>query len=298
MNVFAPKGVGQSDAYGASIKLTSPFGPFTMQSSGDIEEHLADLMDSPGGELLLEIRTHVVKRMPVMAVAFFVGLIIGYPLAAIGVEWLVSDASLAPDNTHIAVLSPVEFIAIKVRFAAALGILMVATMLVGDAASGVIRSSALRARLSEVDVKIPRPGRQLMLVMLSMPLLAAAGLYYAYGLLLPLLLEYLANDAASVGLLTEWRLSAYIGFIINMALACIIGFQTPLLTLLALRSGAVERSVLTNFRRHIWFASCIFGALLSPPDPLSLFLVAMPVILLFEAAMLCDKILPAANTAS
>ena len=75
-----------------------------MQSSGDIEKHLTDLMDSPGGKLLLEIRTHVVKRMPVMAVGFFVGLIIGYPLAAIGVEWLVSDASLAPDNTHIAVL--------------------------------------------------------------------------------------------------------------------------------------------------------------------------------------------------
>ena len=43
-----------------------------------------------------------------------------------------------------------------------------------------------------------------------MPLLAAAGLYYAYGLLLPLLLEYLANDAASVGLLTEWAHGAAI----------------------------------------------------------------------------------------
>ena len=30
----------------------------------------------------------------------------------------------------------------------------------------------------------------------------------------------------------------------------------------------------------------------------AIFLVAMPVILLFEAAMLCDKILPAVNTAS
>ena len=263
-----------------------------MQASGDIEEHLADLMDSPGGKLLMDIRTHIAKRIPVMAVAFFVGLIIGYPLAAIGVEWLVSDAALAPENTEIVVLSPVEFIAIKVRFAAAVGILMVVTLLIGDAALGAFRSTALRARLSEVDVKIPKPGRQLLLVMLSMPLLVVAGLYYAYGLLLPLLLEYLANDAASVGLLTEWRLSSYIGFIINMALASMIGFQTPLLTLLAIRSGAVERSVLTKLRRHIWFGSCVFGALLSPPDPLSLFLVAMPVIVLFEVALLLDRLFP------
>ncbi|MDP6640555.1 MAG: twin-arginine translocase subunit TatC [Candidatus Poseidoniaceae archaeon] len=263
-----------------------------MQSSQGVEEQFADLMDSPGGKLLLDVRNHIIKRMPMLAGAFFVGLVIGYPAASVGVEWLVSDATLAPDDTEIAVLSPVEFIAIKIRFSAAIGILAVAALLIGDAALGAARSSVLQARLAEADIRIPKPERQLVLTMLSVPLLAAAGLYYAYELLLPLLLEYLAQDAASVGLKTEWRLSSYIGFIINMSVASMLGFQTPLLTLLVLRSGAVDRSAITGLRRHIWFASCVFGALLSPPDPLSLFLVALPVITLFELALIVDAILP------
>ena len=70
-------------------------------------------MDSPGGKLLLDVRNHIIKRMPILAGAFIIGLVIGYPAASVGVEWLVSDATLAPDDTEIPVLSPVEFIAIK-----------------------------------------------------------------------------------------------------------------------------------------------------------------------------------------
>ena len=243
----------------------------------------------------MDIRKHIVKRMPVLAIAFFAGLVIGYPLASIGVEWLVSDADITPDDTSIVVLSPVEFIAIKIRFAASLGILMVATVLIGDASMGVARSTALRARLVEADIKVPRPGLHLIISMSMVPILALAGLIYAYELLLPLLLDYLSKDASSVGLDTDWRLSSYIGFIINMSLASIIGFQTPLLTFLAIRSGAVQRTILAKLRRHIWFSACIFGALLSPPDPLSLFLVAMPVIVLFEVALILDRVVSSSD---
>lgn len=276
----------------ALFKRDLPLGRCNMQPPTEFEDHLGNLMDSPGGKLIAEIREHILKRIPFLAIAFFSGLIVGYPLASIGVEWLVSDANLTPTGTSIVVLSPVEFIAIKIRFAAALGVLLVATVLIGDVSFGAARSTALRARLVEADVKVPKPGLQLMMSMLAVPILAAAGLYYAYELLLPLLLEYLSKDAAAAGLETDWRLSSYIGFIINMSLASMIGFQTPLLTFLTVRSGTVDRASLAKLRRHIWFASCVFGALLSPPDPLSLFLVALPVILLFEVALILDRIVP------
>ena len=40
----------------------------------------------------------------------------------------------------------------------------------------------------------------------------------------------------------------------------------------------------------IWFGAFVLGAFMSPPDPLSLFLVALPVIFLFEAAMMWDRL--------
>lgn len=105
-----------------------------------------------------------------------------------------------------------------------------------------------------------------------------------------MLLEYLTTDAQTAGLSTEWRLSSYTGFIANLAIASAIGFQAPLVTLLILRMEVVRRATVRSYRRHIWFGAFLLGAFLSPPDPLSLFLVAMPVILLFEAALILDAL--------
>ena len=141
---------------------------------------------------------------------------------------------------------------------------------------------------SGLTSKTPKPGRFAVLTLLFAIILAISGLLYSWNLLTPMLLDYLASDAQAAGLSTEWRLSSFIGFIVNLCLVCIIGFQAPLITLLTLKSGAVDRATLLSYRKHIWFATFVLGAAFSPPDPLSLFLVAIPIILLFEAAIIWD----------
>ncbi|RJU96901.1 MAG: hypothetical protein DWC04_06745, partial [Candidatus Poseidoniales archaeon] len=136
----------------------------------------------------------------------------------------------------------------------------------------------------------PRPSATLVITILSSVVLACLGVIYAWHLLTPMLLEYLTNDAQSAGLSTEWRLSGYVGFIANLAVASAIGFQAPVATLLVLRLQIASRRDVRMVRRHIWFSAFVLGAFLSPPDPLSLFLVAMPVILLFEAALIIDAV--------
>ena len=74
-------------------------------------------------------------------------------------------------------------------------------------------------------------------------------------------------------------------------IACVIGFQAPLATILLLRSGAVGRETLTAYRKHIWFATFVLGAAFSPPDPLSLFLVSVPIIALFEIALILETLM-------
>ena len=111
-----------------------------------------------------------------------------------------------------------------------------------------------------------------------------------------MILQYLTDDAQSAGLTTEWRLSGYVGFIVNLALACVVGFQAPVVTILCLRYGLTSPSQIRQYRKHIWFAAFVLGAFLSPPDPVSLFLVAMPVVVLFEIALILDKLLNFSNT--
>ena len=102
-----------------------------------------------------------------------------------------------------------------------------------------------------------------MLAILGALILMVLGMAYAWYGLIPLLLEYLTTDAQQAGLSTEWRLSGYAGFIVNLLAASAIGFQAPLLTLMILRSGMFTRQQLAASRRGIWFAAFVMGAFLS-----------------------------------
>ena len=230
-------------------------------------------------ELLDKIKVHIRSRMKLIVVLFLLGLSLGIPIAHRIVDWLL-NAGLLPDDVNIIVLTPVEFIMLQVKVGAWLGAGLVVLALIIDG-----------AWKSGLASKTPRPGRMVLLAIISTTVLMIAGLLYSWYLLTPMLLKYLATDAQAAGLSTEWRLTSFIGFIVSLCLACAIGFQAPLITLLSLQSGAIDRVTLLTYRRHIWFTTFVLGAAFSPPDPLSLFLVAIPIILLFEAAIIWDGIM-------
>jgi sec-independent protein translocase protein TatC len=236
--------------------------------------------------LFKQISNHIRSRMKLIVALFILGIAIGIPISHSVVDWLLG-VGLIPDDVNIIILTPVEFIMLQVRVGAWLG--------AGLAILALIIDGAWHSGLAK---KSPKPALTVIVSVIVAIALAAIGLIYSWYLLTPMLLDYLANDAQAAGLSTEWRLSSFIGFIISLCLACAIGFQAPLITLLSLQSGAVDRDTLLAYRRHIWFATFVLGAAFSPPDPLSLFLVSIPIILLFEAAMLWDYITGESKNAS
>ena len=237
-----------------------------------------NLIDPEIKKLFNQISLHIRSRMKLIVFFFLFGLVLGIPVAHRVVEWLL-NVGLLPEDVNIIILTPVEFIMLQVKVGAWLG--------AGFAILALIIDAAWQSGLAK---KTPRPARTVVVTTIFAIFLTTAGLVYSWYLLTPMLLEYLATDAQAAGLSTEWRLSSFIGFIVSLCLACAIGFQAPLITLLSLQSGAIDRPTLLEFRRHIWFTTFVLGAAFSPPDPLSLFLVAIPIILLFEAAMLWDKV--------
>ena len=229
--------------------------------------------------LFKQISNHIRSRMKLIVALFIIGIAIGIPISHRVVDWLL-EVGLVPENVNIIILTPVEFIMLQVRVGAWLG--------AGLAVLALIVDGAWKSGLAK---KSPRPAFSVIVAVVFAIILATAGLIYSWYLLTPMLLDYLAADAQSAGLSTEWRLSSFIGFIISLCLACVIGFQAPLITMLSLQSGAVDRATLLAYRRHIWFTTFVLGAAFSPPDPLSLFLVSLPIILLFEAALIWDNLM-------
>jgi sec-independent protein translocase protein TatC len=231
--------------------------------------------------LLTKVREHLRVRLGVISVAFITGLVIGIPASAEMIRWLLTDANLLPSGVNVITLTPVEFIMLQVKVGAWLGCLLAIFVI---AVEGAWRS--------QLSAKIPHPGRAAIITGCSIIALAAGGSWYAFDLLTPMLLDYLSADAQAVGLNTEWRLNGYVGFILNLSVACAIGFQAPVATFLAIESGAFTRQQFSEYRRHIWFTTFVIGAALSPPDPLSLFLVSLPIIVLFELSLFLDLFRP------
>ena len=229
--------------------------------------------------LFKQISNHIRSRMKLIVALFIIGIAIGIPISHRVVDWLL-EVGLVPKGVNIIILTPVEFIMLQVRVGAWLG--------AGLAVLALIVDGAWKSGLAK---KSPRPAFSVIVAVVFAIILATAGLIYSWYLLTPMLLDYLATDAQSAGLSTEWRLSSFIGFIISLCLACVIGFQAPLITMLSLQSRAVDRATLLAYRRHIWFTTFVLGAAFSPPDPLSLFLVSLPIILLFEAALIWDNLM-------
>ncbi|MCL4221426.1 MAG: twin-arginine translocase subunit TatC [Phycisphaerales bacterium] len=106
-----------------------------------------------------------------------------------------------------------------------------------------------------------------------------------------------AELSSTAGVLQQYRISEYVKMLLNFALAFGVAFQMPIVVLLLGWAGIVDRQTLARYRRHVIAACAILGALLTPADPLSMMLMAIPLYLLFELGMVLLVVLPADRVA-
>ena len=109
-----------------------------------------------------------------------------------------------------------------------------------------------------------------------------AGLFFCYFLTMPLTILMMWRINASFGLQNVWTLSYYLSFITGFMLANGIIFELPLILFILVKLNIISIALLRKGRRHAILIMFIIGAILTPPDPFTIFLVALPMILLYE----------------
>ena len=244
-------------------------------------EGLLGLFDSEGARVLI---SHLDKRRKLYLGVFAIGFVAGYPIAEMVIEWLLNSDGYIPTGVEVIILQPLEVILLQLRIAAQIAFgLTVATIILDLAWTGSRSFPGAASRLSSSS-----EGTRVLSTMLMVAALGAMGLAYAHNVLIPFLLEYLAEDSAESGLQSTWQLQSWVGFITGLYFSSILGFQVPILAVLLIRSGLIERSSIVENRGSIWFAALFLGALISPPDPISLFLVGGPMLVLLEVALMYE----------
>ncbi len=91
----------------------------------------------------------------------------------------------------------------------------------------------------------------------------------------------------------NFQLSTYLNFVFVFMLAFAITFQLPLVIVLLGMAGLVTIDALTRVRKYAILVSVVVAAVLTPPDPLSQMLMAVPLYLLYELSIVLLRFIPA-----
>jgi len=80
-------------------------------------------------------------------------------------------------------------------------------------------------------------------------------------------------------------IEAYFGFVITMFLAFGITFEIPIVVMVLVRMGLVSLAKLREARPYVIVGAFVIAAIVTPPDVVSQFMLALPMCLLYEAGL-------------
>lgn len=194
------------------------------------------------------------------------------------IEWL--GDKLLPEGATLIYLSPAEYFLLKMRVAGYTAISVITI--------GILLQTwyTIRKRTLLPDLGF---GNLLLIIIISLSLFLT-GMLYSLELMLPTVLEYLQNDAASAGLETTYSLSAFYHFVFLLTFSLGITFQLPLVVMFILKLELATVEQLAEYRGHLVVVFFILAAMITPPDVISQFLLALPLMILYELSIVIGKV--------
>ena len=194
------------------------------------------------------------------------------------IDWIAEK--LLPDGATLIYLSPAEFFLLKLRVAGYSVISLVFIIAIIQVWH-IVRSRSL---LPDLGI-----GKLIGILIISL-ILFLLGATDSLELMLPTVLEYLQNDAASAGLETTYSLSAFYHFVFLLTFALGVTFQLPLIVMLMLKLELTTTDKLAEYRSHLVVVFFILAAMITPPDVISQFLLAIPLMILYDLSIILGKI--------
>lgn len=116
------------------------------------------------------------------------------------------------------------------------------------------------------------------------------GVTVGYFVVLPVCLVFFMNFSISDSIVNTISLSSYMSLFVSMVFLIGLLFEFPTVVLALSALGIVNREVLRKGRRYAVVAVLILAALITPSDPFSMFVLAIPLYGLYELSiLLCKK---------
>lgn len=111
------------------------------------------------------------------------------------------------------------------------------------------------------------------------------GITFAYFIVLPSVLGFFFTYSMDFGIANDWRIGYYISFATKLVLMFGLAFQLPVIIMPLVKLGMLTYEMMRGTRSYAFVGICIVSAILTPPDIMSLIIMALPLYMLYEGCI-------------
>ncbi len=117
-------------------------------------------------------------------------------------------------------------------------------------------------------------------------MLFLTGIIFGYFIMTPISVNFLASYSLDPSIANEFDIISYVSTVTTLVLASGILFQMPVVTYFLTSAGLITPALMKRYSKHAIVVILILGAMLTPPDPFSQILIALPLVGLYQVSIL------------
>ena len=120
-------------------------------------------------------------------------------------------------------------------------------------------------------------------------LLFLIGVAFGYFVIAPVAITFLSTYSVSPDIANTTTLAALVGSMTMFTLPVGLVFEMPVIMYFLAKIGLISSSFLVEYRRHAVVIIVIVAAVITPPDAISMIVVAFPLLALYEISIIVTK---------
>ncbi len=234
---------------------------------------------------LEEFRWRIIKGL--------IGVLFGVILAFVFSEWIMEVLLLGPAKADFIVYQWLGIDAIDLelqnrrlpgQFFTYWGTLLIVGIIIGSPILFYQLWAFIAPALNPNEKKGTR------FTVFNITFLFILGILFGYLVLTPFALQFFNTFYISDMVRNDFDINAYFSSITLWTLSCGVIFQLPLISHLLSKIGLLTPQIMIEYRKYAIIVCFILAAFLTPPDPVSQFLIAIPLIILYQIGIVISRI--------